>query len=424
MGSMQRSKIKEGVYLTSIPTTKFKTSCLGLNFVLPLDAAAAPYCAILPYVLRRGTQTLPDMQKISSRLDELYGARIEPTVRKKGEAMCFGFVCDAIDGRFTDPVRPVCEVISLAMDMIFRPALENGRFADAYLESEKSNLLDRIDAQINDKRVYAVKRLYEIMCEGEPFSVSDTGGRAEAGGITGESLFDFYRCVLASAPLEIYYSGAEPPSVIESALLSGLCGTQVKSIARLPGINSKMPAEPKTVCEEMNVAQGKLAMGFRTGTTITDVDYPALLVANAVFGSGTSSKLFVNVREKLSLCYYASSTIEKIKGLMTISSGIETENFETAKDEILRQVDDVKNGKISPDELTAAVNTLRSILTSMSDSHMQSEDYHLAQAVSGVSGGIPELAAAIEAVGVADIARVFTKLRLDTIYFLKGNGGR
>ena len=413
-----RTKLAEGVYLTYLPAQKFKTSLLSAQFVTPLREETASAYALLPSVLRRGTVSCPDMGSLSARLDELYGARIETTVRKKGENQCVGFVASLIDDSFAPGGEKLLEpVAELLGELICDPVTERGRFVPSYFESEKTNLLDAIRSLVNDKRDYADSRLLREMCAGEPYGIPRLGGEAGAESVQPKQLYALYQELISTARLELIYSGSAPQRRVEQALLSALAALpreQVRDIA----LYRPHPARQEVlrVEESLDVTQGKLGMGFACGSD----DYAAMMVGNTLFGGSSNSKLFMNVREKLSLCYYASSLYHRQKRLITVSSGIEFQNFQRAYDEILAQLEAVKNGKLGDWEMEGAQSTLLNAYASMEDSQGKLENFYLGQAATGQSETPEELADQVREVTGERVHRAMETVRLDTVYFLRG----
>ncbi len=415
---MTRTKLAEGVYLTCLPARKFKTSLLSAQFVTPLRRETASACALLPAVLRRGTVSCPDMGSLSARLDRLYGARIEYTVRKKGENQCVGFVASLIDDSFAPGGEKLLEpVADLLGELICDPVTERGRFVPAYFESEKTNLLDAIRSIINDKREYADSRLLQTMCADEPYGVPRLGDEAGAERIQPKRLYALYQELIATARLEIFYSGSAPRERVEHAMLSALSALprdQVRDIA----LFQPHPPRPEVlrVEEALDVTQGKLGMGFACGSD----DYAAMMLGNTLFGGSSNSKLFLNVREKLSLCYYASSLYHRQKRVITVSSGIEFADFQRAYDEILAQLEAVKNGDLEDWELEGARSTLLNAYASMDDSQGKLENFYLGQAATGQSETPEELAEQVRQVTEERVRAAMETVRLDTVYFLRG----
>jgi predicted Zn-dependent peptidase len=415
---MTRTKLAEGMYLTYLPARKFKTSLLSAQFVTPLSRETASAYALLPAVLRRGTVSCPDMGSLSAKLDKLYGARIDYTVRKKGEHQCVGFVASLIDDSFAPGGEKLLEpVASLLGELICDPATERGRFVPAYFDSEKTNLIDAIRSLINDKRDYADSRLLQLMCADEPYGVPRLGDEETAEKLQPGKLYALYGQLISSARLELFYSGSADRERVEQALLAAFASLPRKEVRELdPATPHPARGEAKQVEEALDVTQGKLGMGFSCGSD----DTAALLMGNTLFGGSSNSKLFLNVREKLSLCYYASSVYHRQKGLITVSSGIEFENYQKAYDEIMAQLEAVRKGNLKDWELEGARSTLLNAYASMGDSQGKLENFYLGQAATGQSETPEMLAEQARNVTLDRIQRAMETVELDTVYFLRG----
>ncbi|MCI8400440.1 MAG: insulinase family protein [Oscillibacter sp.] len=413
-----RTRLADGVFLTFLPARKFKTSVISAQFVVPLRRDTVSANALLPSVLRRGTVTCPDMGALSAKLDKLYGARIDGTVRKKGEAQCVGFVASLIDDRYAPGGEKLLEpVADLLGELVCDPATERGRFVASYFDSEKTNLINAIRSILNDKREYADSRLLQEMCAEEPYGIPRLGSQQDAEKLQLQKLYAQYQNLIASSRLELFYIGSAEQTRVEQALLSAFSSLPRDAVQNIPPAEPHTPPqEPRTVRDRLDVTQGKLGMGFSCGSD----DYPALLLGNTLFGGSSNSKLFLNVREKLSLCYYASSLYHRRKGLITVSSGIEFENYQRAFDEICAQLEAVREGRLEDWELDAARSTLLNAYASMGDSQGRLENFCLGQAASGLSETPEELAQKVREVTLERICRAMESARLDTVYFLEG----
>lgn len=420
----KRTQLFPGVWLRTVHTDKFKSAYLSLTLMTQLNRENASANALLPRVLRRGTMVHPDMESLSAALDELYGGAVEPVVRKKGESQCVGFLASFLDNAYAlngeDILSGAAELLG---EMLLNPLTRDGVFDPDYVEGEKANLIDELRGQINDKRIYATRRLTQLMCREESFGADKLGQEDKVAAITPESLWARYQKLLSSAQIEVYYSGSADPERVREIMERVFSTLPVSEEREEPECEVRIHAEqePNVIEEVMDVNQGKLAMGWRTGgITVWEEECPALVLCSAVFGGTSMSKLFMNVRERLSLCYYASSALEKQKGLMIVSSGIEFQNYETAKREILAQLEDVKAGKITDDELEGARRILINQYRSIEDEQGRMEEYWLGQAAAGTEDDPGTLAARLETVTGEQIAQVARKLELDTVYFLKG----
>ena len=427
MSQVTRRELFPGVWLRAVHTNKFKSSYLSVTLLVPLDRRTAGANALIPEVLRRGTAIHPDMESLSAALDELYGGAIEPVVRKKGESQCVGFAASFLDDAYALKGEKILEpAADLLGEVLLKPYTEKGVFSSGYTDGEKANLVDRIRAQINDKRTYAVRRLTQEMCKYEAFGADKLGDEESVSNLTPESLWEQYQKLLREARVEVYFCGSADPDRVAGALRSALSALPVNEDRVDPVCDVRVTAgpEPIVVEETMDVTQGKLALGFRTGgLTCWEEEYPALYLATAVFGGTTLSKLFMNVREKLSLCYYASATLERMKGLVLVSSGIEFDKYETARNEILAQLEAVKRGEIEDWELEGSRRTLISACMTTLDEQSRQEEFWLGQAAAGLEESPEEFAARLEAVTREQVAAAAQRWELDTVYFLKGKEG-
>ena len=415
-----RTEILPGVYLTAVQSDKFKTGCFSLNLLRPMKKEEAAANALIPSVLLRGSETCPDIASISAKLDELYGASIGTLVRKKGEVQLVGFYCDYVQDEYVD--EPVfAPVMAFLAELLLNPRLENGAFPEAVVDSEKLNLENAMLSRINDKRTYAASQLIRTMCAGQPYGIPRIGDPDDLTEITAKSLYAHYRDLLATSRVELFYMGSLSPEAVTKVLQTVLADLP-RAEAFVPVGTTPAPAarpvQEKT--ERLDVTQGKLSLGFFTDITAKDPRYPALVLAATVFGGGATSKLFTNVREKMSLCYYASASFEKFKGVLSVSSGVEFSKLETAKTEILRQLEACKAGDITDDELESARGYLVSDLKIAMDSPGRLDDYYIGQILLEQDGTMEDLASAIARVTKQEAAEAIQALRLDTIYALEG----
>ena len=421
-----RTELMPGVFLSHLRSDKFKTACMSVTLLTQLRRETAAMNAVIPFVLRRGTTRYGDMEQLSRRMDELYGAAVEPVVRRIGEIQCIGFY-----GSFPEPdYLPGGEALlgdtcTLMAQLLLDPVTRGGLLLPQYVDSEREKLLDIIRSRMNDKRSYALTRCIEEMCCYEDFAVSRFGSESEAENIHYKKLTRHYRELIQTCPVEIFYCGKTDFKAVSAAMRDAFSAMPRGEIDYDIGTDLRMNAvedHVRFVEEEMDVTQGKLVLGFRLGECMEEPDIPALYVFNAVYGSGATSKLFMNVREKLSLCYYASSAVYLHKGIMLVSSGIEFDKLDAARDEILAQLDSVRRGEITDDELRSAKKSVASDLRAVQDSIGELEGFYLSQALDGLDYGPAELAALAEDVTKEDVQAIAESIECDLIYFLKGSG--
>ena len=418
-----RTELLPYVWLTALQTEQFKTGCLGASLLTQLDRETAAENAVLPYVLRRGTASLNDMRAISARLDGLYGAVVEPRVTKLGEIQVVGFLSDFPEDRYLPEAGELESVVSLLGDLWLSPNTRGGLLLPDYVSSERDKLLERIESLRNDRRSWALRRLIENMCSCEAYAVSALGGEDEAESLHYVKLTKDYRSLLASSPMEFFYCGSRPGEDVAELIRRAMMLLPRGEIDLDLGTDVRMnsvEAEPRYFTEEMDITQGNLAVGYRLGSCMNDPDEAAIRVFNAVFGGCVTSKLFANVRERLSLCYYASSSVDILKGILTVSSGIDMENYEPALREINAQLDAVRAGEITDEELSGAKKAVANALRQVPDSPLALENHYLRQAIQGLDASPEDLAALVEDVTADQVARIAGGVEQDAVFFLKG----
>lgn len=423
----QCKQLADGVELLVNRTDKFKTGLLSATLTVPLRREDATAGALIPEVLYRGSRSCPDMERLSAATDALYGASLGTGVRQRGESQCISFLCSVIDDRYALDGSAVLEpAAGLMGEVLLDPAAENGVFRRDYVKGEGANLADRIRARVNDKRSWSIFRLVQEMCAGEAYAVDKLGDAEEALSVSPEGLWADYQALLGRAKVTFYYGGSAQPERVEETVRRAFAPLIRGRNAPVACAVPREPSGPvRTVTDEMDVTQGKLAMGFRTGgVTMDSPDYPALLVCNALYGGSANSRLFLNVREKLSLCYYASSLIDKLKGLLVVSSGVEFGDFDRAQEAILVQLDELRAGRFTDEERNAAIRTVVNGLRGRLDSQGQMEDDCVTKLICGVRPDDgAELIRSVERVTAEDIAQAAQRIRLDTVYRLTGKEG-
>ena len=422
-----REEIMPSVWLTALRTEKFKTDVLSVTSLTQLSRETAAMNAVIPSVLRLGTVRCPDMRAVDSRLEELYGALAVPVVRRIGEIQATGFLSTFAGAGLTPGGDTMLEDASAFIgELLLSPNTRGGLFLPDYVEGEKQKLLEKIRARVNDKGSYAIIRLIESMCCYEDFAVYKLGDEESAEAIQYRRLTKHYRETLASSPIEIFYCGGAEAGRVRAALLSALNILPRGEIDCDLGTDIRMNAvedKPRYFTEEMDVTQGKLAIGWRLGEIMDEPDMAAIMVFNAVFGGSVTSKLFANVREKLSLCYYASSAVDLQKGLLIAASGVDFDKYEPARDEIFAQLEAIKRGEVTEEELTGAKKAVETDLRLLSDDQLRLEGWWLSQNLAGGDVAPEDMAALCASVTLDDVVRAARSAECDAVYFLKNAEG-
>ena len=412
----------EGVKLTVLPTDKFKSNLMIVELRCPLRQETATHYSLLTNVLSRCCREYPTLRSFNVALEEMYAADVDSYVSKTGEVQRVRFKLSCIENAYTyDKSDVLAGAMRLLGAMIFDPLLEEGVFPDYVVESEKKNLKEEIQSIIDDKGRYAVTRLVRAMCVDEHYSVAVGGDEKVLEGITGAELKKSYDYLLKTAPVDIYFVGNTPIDTVKeycekylpfASRPYALYQTEVKEVS----------GEVKRVTEDADAVQSRLCMGYRTGINLHSNEYPALLLACDILGS-PSGKLFINVREKMGLCYYCSPLLDGVKGLLIISAGINAGDRERAEKAIAEQVEELKKGNISESELKAAKVSAATAYKEIYDSAGAMINWYATRVGMGISITPEEMAARIDAVTVEDITAVSRRLTADTFFMLKGEGG-
>ena len=409
-----------GVTLRMFQDNRFKQSCLTVQFVRPMCREEVAYNALLPAVLLRGCEGAEDMRDITLRLDDLYGASVSTLVRRVGDYQTVGLHCGFIEDNFAMAGDKIfAPMVAFLRQLIFAPVLENGVFRKDYVNHEKKNLIINIESARNDKRSYAMAELFRIMCREDSYGIPRLGEVSQVEKITPEELYAHYRRVLRESPVEIFYVGSKDATQVEELLRPLFADTERNYVNLNPQTDFQSPEGGEQV-RAMDVAQGRLAMGFATPVTNRDPRFAAMQVCNTVFGGGVTGKLFANVREKNSLCYDIGSSYYGSKGIVTVGAGIDFDKKDDVKAQVLAQLEACQRGEISQEELAAAKGAMISGLRSIHDSVNAIENYYSTAALSGLNLTPAQYRQAVEAVTLREVADVANTLRLHTTFFIKG----
>ena len=411
----------KGINLTLIPEEKFKSNLVSIYIQRILDRDEVTMNALLPSIIKSGSEKYPSAREMSYHQDDLYGVSIGADSSKRGESQVITFKIISTDEEYLDE-QIFKKVVKYLDEVVNHPLVIDGGFKEEYVAIEKENLKNRIESIINDKGRYAVERAREEMFKNEKYGISDLGYLEDIDKITAKGLYEHYVNIMKTSPIDIVVEGNFDEDEIVEIISNGF-DFHRENIIEIPRADFiKKVDEIKVIKEEMDITQGKLVMGYRCNVDYLDEEkYYSLFVGSNVLGGGPHSKLFVNVREKESLCYYIYSSLEKYKTSMFISSGIESENYDKTVELIGEQLKSLKEGKISDEELLNSKSAIISSLKTIKDSLGGSSDFYFSQSMGGTNTTVEKIIEMIEKVTVSDIVEAFKNIELDTIYFLSNN---
>ncbi|MEC0203105.1 pitrilysin family protein [Paenibacillus lautus] len=410
-----------GIRIHVLPTNRFKTFAISLYAGSPLAEETVTSTALTPFVLRRGTVSYPETRAFREQLEQLYGAGFGFDVYKRGDYQIVHFRMDTINDSFVkSPESLLRSSFAFLGEAFTQPVLENGAFRKSYVQTERDTVRKKLESIVNDKIRYAAERCIEVMCKNEPYRLHPLGERKDLDGITPEGLYESYQNWLNESVLDLYVVGDTSLDEVKQLVEEHFKLNRTGSKDYVPSSTRTAANETQTVVEKLDINQGKLNMGLRSTITYGDDEYAAALLYNGILGGYPHSKLFVNVREKESLAYYASSRYDGHKGIATIQSGIEVQNFEKAVQIIRQQLEDMAKGTITDIEMTQTKAMIRNVIKEMQDSAFEMIAYDFNRTLSGRERTPDELLQQVEGITVDDVKQAAAAFSLDTIYFLKG----
>ncbi len=418
----ERTYSLNGITIHTITTEKFKTNTIVLKVRAPLSQEDVTVRALLPYVLQNGTKSHPQPSHFRAYLDELYGASLAVDLSKKGEDHIITFRLEIANEKFLRDSTPLLEKgIELLSEVLLHPVIEGNAFKSSTVDKEKRALKQRIQSVYDDKMRYASQRLIEEMCAEEPYRLPANGEKDQVDNISAQSLFEYYQNMLKTNDIHLYLVGDIKEEEVDGYVKKYFdMPQQVNKVESSITNRATNKKEPNEVIEKQDVKQGKLNIGYRTNVKFNDDLYYALQVFNGIFGGFSHSKLFINVREKESLAYYAASRVESHKGLLLVMSGIDFSNYEKAVTIINQQIEAMKQGEYSESEISQTKAVIKNQILETIDTARGLIEILYNNEVSDVDKPVDAFLEGVENVTKEQIQEVARLIEQDTIYFLTG----
>ncbi|MBQ6526383.1 MAG: insulinase family protein [Clostridia bacterium] len=411
-----------GFRVCSYHTDRFKTGILSVNLVVPLAGNVAEK-SLLPSLLCASCAEYPDLLSLNRKLAELYGAELTPSASKHGENLVLRITMTMIGDRFAlDGESISVECARLLCKALFEPNVENGAFRPDEVAREKRIRLDRIEALKSSKRAYAQKQMLELMCADEAYSLSVLGEEEDIPVLTPEQLYASWQDLLKTAFVQLQVVGDLEVEPITALFREYFDRVEDRHVVRGETVVIPFAESVKRGEEEQDIAQSKLVMGFRCGMHEPFENYAAMRTFTDLFGGGTYSRLFMNVREKQSLCYYCAARLTAAKGILTVQSGVETGNAERAEKEILKQLDEMKAGGVTVEDLEKSKRSMEDFFLSVFDTPEELDGWLFSQVTDDEFQTPEDLVADMKEVTVEQVVEMANNISLDTVFLLKGNG--
>lgn len=421
--TLQTIKVSNAVSLRAIQTDRFKTGVLTFTLLVPLSVRSTALHILLAGIMRRGTKSYPSVSLINRRLDDLYATDVEIRSAKLGKNLLLTITAEMLDPRYVPAEDDLLGgVIETVAELLFRPIVKDGGFDKKSVHQEIRCALDALDAEINNTRAYAVTKCTEWMNRNDPEYPTVAALRKHLEEADEHVLYEHYCSLLSSSAIDVFYVGSLPPEKVAMKLARTLSESDISvPLAPLP-LSAATPCAPVDKVEKMPVSQGKLAMGFRTGICASSDsnDHVLALLLNELFGGSPASKLFLNVREKMSLCYYCSSSYSIYTGDMMVSSGIEVKNRAVAEAAIRQQLEEIRQGNVSDAEFHAAKQSLCNCYRQLYDNPLDLQAFYSARLLFGIQETIEEACERMEATRLEDVIALARRTVCDTVFFVEG----
>lgn len=420
----QKEKIKEGITLHQIHTKNFKTNLYAIFLATPLERENVTLNSLIGAILRRGTNNLKTQEQISKKLEEMYGASFNCGIEKTGDNHILKFYLETLSEEFLpEPEELTQKCLSILFDIVFNPVIVNGFFKPEYVEGEKQNLKQIIESKIDNKAKYAYDRCTEEMFKNEPYGLYKFGYIEDLENITPEKLYKYYQKLISNCKIDIFCSGILNSQELTEQIkqnenIKKLKDRKPNYIVNNEVTEAKQETEIKTVEESMQITQGKLVVGLDIKNTEENSRFVASNY-NAILGGGANSKLFQNVREKQSLAYTAGSNYLRTKNAIFIRCGIEIKNYQKTLETIKEQLEDMKNGKFSEEDLKNAKELILSSIDSITEEQDTEITYYYGQELSDRFVTIEDYKKHISEVTKSKVQELANTIQINTVYFLK-----
>lgn len=417
--SYNSKEIKKGITLHTIKTDKFKTNLLAIFLTFPIIKDEATKNTLIALMLKRGSKLYKTREDITNKLAEMYGASLDSGIEKSGDNHILKFYLESINEEYLPKKEDLLkESVNLLFDVVFNPNIEDGKFNEEFLEQEKYSLEQIINSKIDNKAMYALNRCIEEMYENKPYGIYKYGYVEDLKNIDGHNLYEQYKNIISICKIDIFVSGNNDNVdnyIMENNMIKELNEREPKYVTEGKSSNEN---NEKYIEEKMDVKQGKLVIGTDIKNFGKDFRYSAQ-VYNAILGGSANSKLFQNVREKASLAYTVSSNYMKLKSNIFIRAGIEIENYEKALNIIKEQIEEMKQGEFSDEDIINAKRIITAGIKNIKEEQDIEISYYYGQELSNVKTSIPEYLKSIEEVSKQDIIDVANNININTIYFLR-----
>lgn len=430
--SIKKESSVKGLSFTYIEDPKYRVDTITVRLLLPLEENMPQIYQMLGMLMVDSTSVYPDKAKMSEKLKSLYGAEQNYTFARIGDRVVLGFSLRCIGDRFTiDGENITTEAAKLLLELLFSPNASDGAFNKKYFEMARREVIEAIKSISNNRHNYALRRSREVAFEGEPASFHPYGTIEAAEKLTPEQIYCEYEKMLSIAGISVTFCGSGHNTEASELVKDRITEFAVNRLEKHADdilvdscLISPSPLKPevKEVREKIEQEQLKLVLGFKT----KGEDIYAEKLACMIYGGTDFSKLFTNVREKLSLCYYCQSFMMDFKRAMFVDSGVDTANEPLARKEILHQLDLLKKGDFTDEELENTKKSLCGSIRIVPDVSEDINSWNYLRQSRGTDITPEQEIALIKEVARERVVEAANGFMLDSVYVLepeKENGG-
>lgn len=402
-----------------IKTKKFKTTMIRVVFHTPIKKNEITKRNILSDILLQSSKKYDSRRNLTIASEELYAADVSTSNQRLGNYLFTNFTLQVLNDKYTEEGN-LEKAVEFLSEIIFSPDINNEEFKKEKLDIVKVNTVVALNSLKEDATSYSLIRMAEAYDKESPISYRMTGYLEDLELITTKNLYETYQKMIENDYVDIFVVGNYDDVEMLAIIKKYFKFKKIKKQKEPYILKEKKCRKRRLFAKEtIENTQSKLSIACPIKKlTNYERDYP-LLLANLIFGGGTDSKLFQNVREKNSLCYSIHSFINKFDNLLVISSGIDKKNFNKTVELITENLMNMKKGKFTEKDIKIAKEFYSSAAKEVEESEYRMIHEVLMQEILGIEP-IDIRAKKMNQVTKQEIVKVCKKINMDTVFLLEG----
>lgn len=406
-------------HLHMIKTDKFKTIKVKVAFRRPIVKSEITIRNILANILVQTTNKYKTRRALAIKAQDLYAASVSSKNDRIGNYINTEIMLSILNDKYTEKGN-FKQGLDFLYDLIYDPNIKDNGFDDEQLQIILKSAKTSLESLKEDSNYYSLIRLFEVMDSDRPSSYRLAGYLEDIEKIDAKNLYKYYLELLHKDLMDIIVIGDIDFLEVEELIRNKFKQKTFKKSRSPYYLDEVKPrVRKRTVIEKDNNNQSKLAIGLRlTGISKYEKNYP-LTLYNIILGGGDDSKLFRNVREKNSLCYYINSVPQKLDNILIIRAGIDKKNIKKTVTLVEKELNNIKKGKVSEADLKTAKEYFATAIDSLLESQTGIMDHYYMMSLLKTDD-IETRLKKMNEVTLADIIKVSKKVKIDTVYCLEG----